>query len=90
MRDTRFEELRPGFRRWLLRSITGLAFAMTATAISYGEQPALKVSATVRVVIAFVGCLSLAVFGYTGAMLLGERLLRRFSPAWREDPGDGV
>ena len=83
IRDERFEHLRPALMRWLLRSGTLLSLAVTLTVLAYGDAPILKVSSTQRALMAVLGAVSLIGFVYTGGLLLGEYLLRRYSPAWR-------
>jgi hypothetical protein len=84
IRDGRFEQLKPSLRRWLLWSVVVLVSTIMMTAVTYGERPALEVSAIQRTVIAVIGCAALAVFAFTGGLLVYERLLRRSSPVWRE------
>jgi hypothetical protein len=84
-RDEQFERLRPGFRRWLL-IFGGLLLAnIVVVAVTYGEHPALAVSPRSRAAIAFVGSVALIGFVLTGAMLVAESLLSRYSPAWKPD-----
>ena len=81
--DERFEQLRPGFRRWLFRSCVLLLAAITTTALTYGEAPIFKINSMQRTAVALLGGIALIGFAFTGGLLLGERLLRRYSSAWR-------
>lgn len=83
IRDERFEQLRPGFRRWLSRSVTLLLATLIMTALTYGDTPIFMASSMQRTAIAIVGGVSLIGFVFTGGLLLYERLLRRYSSAWR-------
>lgn len=83
IRDERFEELRAGFRRWFRISCVLLAFAVALITITYGEQPVIKVGTNGRTAIAALAAVALIGFAFNGGMLVGERLLRRYSPTWK-------
>lgn len=83
VRDERFEELRAGFRRWFRISCVLLAIALALIGITYGEQPVFKVGTDGRTAIAALAAVALIGFAFNGGMLVGERLLRRYSPAWK-------
>ncbi len=84
-KDERFERLRPGFRRWLLISGGLLLTNIVVVAVTYGEHPVLAVSPRSRAAIALVGSIALIGFVLTGAMLVAESLLSRYSPAWKPE-----
>jgi len=83
VRDERFEELRAGFRKWFRISCVLLSFALALIGITYGDQPILKVGLNGRTGIAALAAVALVGFAFNGGLLVGERLLRRYSTAWK-------
>lgn len=79
----RFEELRPKFVICL--RVTGailLAVGLVVLA-GYGSEAPLKLGYTSRLAISIIGFLALVAFAVSGAMLIGERLLNRYSDSRR-------
>jgi len=84
--DRRFEQVRPGLRFCAFLSGALLAAAISLAAFTYGDEPIVTTNLVERTVIAGIGCLSLIGLAFSGGLLAGQALLRRFSPSWRR-PG---
>jgi hypothetical protein len=81
----RFEELKPKFVMSLRVAGAVLLALALVIAVSYGTGAPLKLDFAGRLVIGIVGFLALVVFAVSGAMLVGERLLNRYSDSRRGD-----